>query len=95
MPHHHKSLVAAYLLWFFLGIFGAHRFYLGKICTGVLWLLTGGLFLIGWIVDACILPCMVASYNSTVDADLADARRMNVTQQPGAVVVVTQAPQQV
>jgi TM2 domain-containing membrane protein YozV len=30
-----KSLLTAYLLWFFLGFFGAHRFYLGAIVTGI------------------------------------------------------------
>lgn len=38
-----------------LGIFGAHRFYEGKIATGILWALTGGLGLIGWIIDLIIL----------------------------------------
>jgi len=30
-----KNLLAAYLLWFFLGIFGAHRFYLGRTGSAV------------------------------------------------------------
>lgn len=34
-----------------VGIHGIHRFYEGKFKTGLLWLLTGGLFLIGWITD--------------------------------------------
>ncbi|MBU1307357.1 MAG: TM2 domain-containing protein [Alphaproteobacteria bacterium] len=29
-----KSLVAAYVLWFFLGYVGAHRFYLGRPLSG-------------------------------------------------------------
>ena len=33
------------------GIAGIHRFYVEKIGTGLLWLFTGGLFLIGTIVD--------------------------------------------
>lgn len=42
---------AAWILQTFLGVFGIHRFYLGKIGTGVLWLLTGGLLGIGYIYD--------------------------------------------
>lgn len=50
-----KNKWTALLLCFFLGCFGAHRFYEGKIGTGVLWLLTGGLAGIGAIVDFFIL----------------------------------------
>ena len=46
-----KSKLVALLLCFFLGGWGVHRFYVGKIGTGILYLLTGGLFLIGIIVD--------------------------------------------
>lgn len=41
----------AFLLCLFLGGFGAHKFYEGRIGMGILYLLTGGLFCIGWIVD--------------------------------------------
>jgi len=41
-----KSTGVAYLLWFFLGGFGAHRFYLGQTGTAVTQLL---LLLLGWI----------------------------------------------
>jgi TM2 domain-containing membrane protein YozV len=41
----------AWLLLAFFGVFGMHRFYQGKIFTGLLYLLTGGLFLIGYIYD--------------------------------------------
>ena len=37
----------AWLLLTFLGLLGIHRFYLGKIVTGLLYLLTGGLFGLG------------------------------------------------
>jgi TM2 domain-containing membrane protein YozV len=60
-----KSKGLAYLLWFFLGAFSAHRFYLGKIGTGILYLLTGQLFGIGWIIDLFILSGMVDKYNLT------------------------------
>jgi TM2 domain-containing membrane protein YozV len=41
----------AWLLLTFLGAFGIHRFYLGKWGTGIIYLLTGGLFLIGLLYD--------------------------------------------
>lgn len=47
----YKSRMVALLLAIFLGVLGAHRFYVGKIGTGVLWLLTGGGLVIGWIFD--------------------------------------------
>lgn len=52
-----KSRLVALLLCVFLGCLGVHRFYVGKIGTGVIWLLTGGCFGIGTIVDF-ILICV-------------------------------------
>lgn len=46
-----KSKMTALLLCIFLGYFGAHYFYVGKGGKGLLYLLTAGLFGIGWIVD--------------------------------------------
>lgn len=50
-----KNKWVAVLLCLFLGYLGAHRFYEGKIGSGILWLLTVGLFGIGWLVDFIIL----------------------------------------
>ncbi|MDZ7654276.1 MAG: NINE protein [Burkholderiaceae bacterium] len=48
----------------FLGIFGVHRFYLGKWLTGLLWLLTGGLLLLGVLYDYWTLNGQVDEVNS-------------------------------
>lgn len=50
-----KSQIVALLLCIFLGLFGAHRFYVGKAGTGLLYLFTGGLLGIGWIVDIFVI----------------------------------------
>lgn len=61
-----KSKGVAYLLWFIgiLGVLGFHRFYLNKIGTGILWLLTGGVFGFGALIDLFTLGTMVDSYNT-------------------------------
>lgn len=46
-----KSKMVALLLCIFLGFLGVHHFYTGKIGMGILFLLTCGIFCIGWIVD--------------------------------------------
>jgi len=46
-----KSKTVTLLLCLFLGFLGIHRFYVGKIGTGIIWLLTFGLCGVGWLVD--------------------------------------------
>ena len=46
-----KNKWVALLLCIFLGFFGAHKFYEGKVGMGILYIFTGGLFCIGLFVD--------------------------------------------
>lgn len=57
------NYTVAWVLLTFLGVFGVHRFYLGKWLTGLLWLLTGGLFLLGVLYDYWTLNGQIAEQN--------------------------------
>ncbi len=46
-----KSRLVVLLLCFFLGMFGVHRFFVGKIVTGILMLITLGCFGIWTVID--------------------------------------------
>jgi TM2 domain-containing membrane protein YozV len=75
-----KSALLAYILWFFLGFFGVHRMYLGRIGSGIVMLVLHGLswltywILIGWIgfailglwwlIDALLIPGITRDYNN-------------------------------
>ncbi len=50
-----KDKWVAFVLCLLLGGLGAHKFYEGRILMGVLYLLTGGIFGIGWVVDCIAL----------------------------------------
>lgn len=52
-----KNRWVALVLAIFGGYFGIHRFYVGKIGSGIIYLFTVGLFGVGWIVDIFCILC--------------------------------------
>ena len=52
-----------WILLTFLGVFGIHRFYMGKWITGLIYLLTGGLFLVGYLYDYWTLNGQIDEVN--------------------------------
>lgn len=50
-----KNKWVAFLLCLFLGLIGAHKFYEGKILLGIVYIFTGGLFIIGCVIDLIAL----------------------------------------
>jgi TM2 domain-containing membrane protein YozV len=66
--HYTAGLIDYNLAWIlltFLGIFGVHRFYLGKWIAGLIYLLTGGLFLVGIIYDFWTMNEQISEINRT------------------------------
>ena len=55
-----KSLLVAYLLWFFLGYVGAHRFYLGRPLSGFIMLALSGVVLVLTLVTFGLLSFLWA-----------------------------------
>ncbi len=51
----------AYVLWLgcLVGVFGLHRFYMGRFWSGLLWMLTGGLCFVGQLIDLVMMPRMI------------------------------------
>ena len=52
-----KRILPAFLLCFFVGYLGVHRFYVGKIGSGVAMLVTFGGLGIWWLVDLIVIVC--------------------------------------
>lgn len=60
----------AWILLTFLGIFGVHRMYMGKWITGIIYLFTGGLFVVGVLYDFWTLNEQVTMINSSTRSNV-------------------------
>lgn len=69
-PISERSRTIALLLCVFLGILGFHRFYLGRVGTGVLYFFTLGIFGLGWLYDILLLL-----FGSMKDGDYAVVKK--------------------
>jgi TM2 domain-containing membrane protein YozV len=80
-----KQAVIAYLLWFFVGYFGGHNFYLGRTGVAIVQLILtltiiGIVIMFFWhLVDAFLIPGWVGRQNNQL--------AMQLTMQLGAVPV--------
>jgi TM2 domain-containing membrane protein YozV len=63
-----KKMVVAALLCFFIGFFGVHRFYVGKVITGILMIFTLGGFGIWVLVD--LIMIITGSFKDKEDRKL-------------------------
>jgi len=54
----------AWILLTFLGLLGLHRMYMGKWLTGIVYLLTAGVFGLGYLYDFCTLNTQINEINS-------------------------------
>jgi TM2 domain-containing membrane protein YozV len=59
------SYTLTWVLLTFLGVFGIHRFYMGKWLSGIIYLLTGGVFFLGILYDFFTLNDQVDELNAS------------------------------
>lgn len=61
--HNKKSVIVAYILWLFGGLFGVHHFYLRRDRHAFVWWTTLGGFGIGWLGEVLRIPRYVRDAN--------------------------------
>ena len=74
-----------FLVTFFLGFLGIHRFMQKKYVTGFIWLFTCGLFGVGWFVDMCIAFSRMVKGRKDEGEKKADTRKANPSEAGQAV----------
>lgn len=82
-----RRMGISYALWAagFCGLGGLHRFYNGKIVTGLLWFSTGNLFGLGLVLDLFLIPGMVDEQQTKLRAKLGVSAAGVPLTQPAAV----------
>lgn len=70
MDNKRKSTATTWILWFFLGNIGAHRYYLGKIGTGVAMTLTLGCLGIWTFIDIFLINGMINKKNNEIESGI-------------------------
>lgn len=86
MTKKQKATGTAWLLWFFTGALGGHRFYLGKMGTGAAMLLTLGGLGVWTLIDLFLLSGMLKETNEKVENDiLAEIRLLKNAKQNSQV----------
>lgn len=63
-----RSKMAALVICILFGYLGIHRFYVGKVGTGIIWFCTAGCFGIGWIID--IVTIAIGSFTDNTGLPL-------------------------
>ncbi|XP_022090883.1 uncharacterized protein LOC110979417 [Acanthaster planci] len=61
-----RTLLEAYIMWFPMGLFGFHHFYLGRTGFGVIYAFSAGLAGIGWLTDIFRMPYLVRETNEKI-----------------------------
>ena len=69
-----KEVGIAYLLWFFLGALGGHKFYLRKTGLGIAYIFTIGFLGFGLLYDLFTLPSQVRATNALIAQQAAAGR---------------------
>jgi TM2 domain-containing membrane protein YozV len=70
MDKRKKSTGATWLIWFFFGGLGGHRYYLGRIGSGIAMTLTLGGFGIWALIDAFFINGMLAKRNEKIELEI-------------------------